>query len=328
MLDQYNGHGSDYVVAGYTNDPGYYIGTYITLLANTLVASLGCPVVLLPRAASGSSIQNWLPGQTYLNALLNDVTAIGSDFEYAIWLQGENNAMDGMDASTYQGHLQSVFSTCKSHTGRSSGFNFGVVVVGPATDAWALAPERMGPIRKGQLDFVAANLANGAYLAGTAIDGNLAGASSVHIDTPSLRRQACRYAEAMRRRSYAEVYGIEGPKIASASRSGAVVTVSVTQQGGTALLDGAGGAGSSLLGFRVFDGGTPCTISSTAISGNTVVLTLSATPAGAVTLDYAMANAPFGATTGAASVLYDNQTIPGDTLGLPLQPCPLITVSP
>ena len=149
LIDMNNGHGSDYVAAGYTNDPGYYIGTYLTLLANTLVASLGCPVVLLPRAVSGSNIQSWLPGQTYLNALLNDVTAIGSDFEHAIWLQGENNATESMSAATYQGHLQTVFNACKTHTGRSSSqFHFGVVVVGPATNVWTGGDERMGPIRK------------------------------------------------------------------------------------------------------------------------------------------------------------------------------------
>ena len=105
------------------------------------------------------------------------------------------------------------------------------------------------------------------------------------------------------------------------------MTVNVTQHGGSLLRDGAGGSGSSLLGFRVFDGGSPMTIISTAISGNTVILTLSATPSGVVTMDYAMENAPFGPTTSPASVCYDSQTIPRDSLGLPLQPKYLFTVS-
>lgn len=303
-------------------------GNAIVLMANDLVAQYSCPVLLLTYAASGTSSSQWQPGQTYMTNFLNGVDAVGGDFEAAIWLQGENDASSGVSAATYQANLQTIFNTCKTHTGRASAdFNFGVVVVGPATDAWALAAERMGPIRKAQLDFVAANASNGAFLAGTTIDGNLAGASTVHIDTASLFRQGHRYTAALKRRFSAATYGIEGPKIASASRSLAVVTVNITQQGGSALLDGAGGSGGSLLGFRVFDGGTPCTISSTAISGNTVVLTLSDTPSGTVTLDYAMANAPFGATTAPASVLYDNQTIAGDTLGLPLQPKPLFTVS-
>lgn len=328
FYDMYNGRGGDYAASGWTNDAGYYIGTYLTLLANTLVLDLGCPVVILPYAASGTTISVWQPGQTYLNNLLNDVDTIGGDFEAAIWLQGENDASTGTSGATYQSKLQTLFDTCKAHTGRSSSnFHFGVVVVGPITNAYpGMVDEATAPIRKAQLDFVAANTSNGAFLAGTDIDGNLAG-GSVHIDMPSQLSQATRYAAAIKRRLSGASYGIEGPVITSASRAGTVVTVAVTQQGGSALLDGLGGSGGSLQGFRVFDSGTPMTISSTSISGNTIVLTLSATPSGTVTMDYAMANAPFGATTSPAAVCYDNQTIPGSALGLPLQPKPLFTVS-
>lgn len=325
LIDMNNGLGDDYVAAGYT--PGTQIGTHLTLLGNTLVASLGIPVVILPYAVGGSPIVSWQPGQAYLNSLLNNVDLIGGDFEAAIWLQGENDAATGMSAATYQANLQSLFNTCKSHTGRASNaFHFGVVAVGPITSYPGVVDESVGQIRKAQLDFVAANTSNGAYLAGTDVDGDLAG-GGVHIDTLSLLRQAKRYAESIKRWFIGATYNIEGPKIASASRSGATITVSVTQQGGSALLDGAGGSGAALQGFRVFDNGTPSTISSTAIVGNTVTLTLASTPSGVVTMDYAMANAPFGSTTSLGAVCYDNQTIPGDALGLPLQPKPLITVA-
>lgn len=326
LIDMNNGHGSDYVASGYTSDPGSYIGTAITLLGNTLVASLGCPVVLLPYAASGSSINDWQPGQAYSNALLNDVDTIGGDFELALWLQGENDAA-GMSAATYQGKLQTLFDSCKSHTGRATDFHFGVVIVGPALSAagvwgagWGVS-ETFKNIRQAQMEFVAANGGNGAFLAGTDIDGNLADASPVHIDTPSLFRQACRYAEAIKRRLSGATNNIEGPSIASASRSGNVITVNVTQYGGSALV------GTGQQAFRVFEAGTPVTISSSAVVGSTITLTLASTPSGEVTMDYAMANAPFGSTTTGAVVCYDNQTIPGDSRGLPLQPKPLFTVS-
>lgn len=324
LLDMNNGHGSDYVASGYT--PAIWLGTHLTLLANTLVAELGVPVVILPYAASGTSIEQWQPGQAYLNALFNNVDLIGGDFEYALWLQGENNAASGTSAATYQSMLQTLFNTCKAHTGRTTDFNFGVVAVGPITSYPGVVAESVGPIRKAQLDFVAANAANGAYLAGTDVDGDLAG-GGVHIDTPSLLRQAKRYAESIKRRFFGAAYNIEGPKIASATRSGSTITVSITQQGGTTLLDGAGGLGTALQGFRVFDNGTPATISNTAISGNTITLTLASTPGGTVTMDYAMANAPFGGTVSPASVCYDNQTVPGDTVGLPLQPRALMAVA-
>jgi len=309
-------------------------GNAIVIMANDLVAANNdCPVVLLTYAASGTTSAQWQPGGAYLNAFFTGLDSVGGDCEAVIWLQGETDAQTGVSAATYQSNLQAIFDAIKAHTGRSSGFHFGTVVVGPAmasAGAWgsAWATEgNLAPIRKAQLDFVAANAGGGAFLAGTDIDGNLAGASAVHIDQTSLFRQGRRYTEALKRRFAGAANGIEGPAIASASRSGTTITVSINQHGGTALQDGAGGSGGSLQGFRVFDGGTPATISSTAISGNTVVLTLAATPTGTVTLDYAMANAPFGSTTAAAAVLYDNQSIPGDSLGLPLQPRQLLTVS-
>ena len=304
-------------------------GNAIVLMANDLVEALGCPVLLLTYAASGTSSSMWVSGQAYMVSFLAGMDAVGGDCEAAIWLHGES---DVGSAATYQSNLQNIFNTIKAHTGRSV-FPFGVVTVGPGmstSGAWGAAWSAEGtlaPIRKAQQDFVAANLAAGAFLAGTDIDGNLASASPIHIDTASLFRQGYRYTEAIKRRYAGAANNIEGPSIASASRSGNIVTVNVTQHGGSLLRDGAGGSGSSLLGFRVFDGGSPMTIISTAISGNTVILTLSATPSGVVTMDYAMANAPFGPTTSPASVCYDNQTIPRDSLGLPLQPKYLFTVS-
>ena len=309
-------------------------GNGLVIMANDLVAAFGCPVLMLTYAASGTSSSQWQPGQTYMATFLAGLDAVGGDCEAVIWLQGGNDAASSVSAATYQGNLQNIFNTIKSHTGRgSSNFHFGVVVVGPGlttSGAWGAAwsaEGTLGPIRKGQLDFVAANTANGAFLAGTDIDGNLAGASPIHIDQASLFRQGRRYTEAIKRRLTGAGNNIEGPRVTGATRSGNVVTVSIAQAGGTALQDGAGGSGGSLQGFRVFDAGTPVSIIATAIAGNTVQLTLASTPTGAVTLDYAMANAPFGSTTSTAAVLYDNQTIPGDSLGLPLQPCPLITVT-
>lgn len=288
-------------------------------MANDLVAALGCPVALLLRAVSGSSINDWQAGQAYMNAALAGLTAVGGDCEAVIWLLGETDASTGMSAATHQAKLQNVFDTIRAATGRSV-FPFGVVIVGPATDAWALAPERMGPIRKAQLDFIAANAANGAFNCGTDIDGDITG-STVHLTSASYLRQSYRYTEAIKRKFSGAAYGIEGPAITSASRSGNVITVNVQQHGGTALV------GTGQQAFRVFDDGTPVAIDSSSVVGNTITLTLASTPSGVVTADYAMANAPFGPTTTPDEVCYDNQTIPGDTLGLPLQPKPLFTVT-
>lgn len=315
---------SVYAAAGtHYNEANCKFGDGLIYAANRMRAALGCPIAIMDWAESGTWINLWVPGGSMNDSFLGGISAVGGDFEAALWLQGETDAQNGTSGATYKSSLQSLYNQLKTVTGRSN-LDFGVVIVGPATTGWA-TEGFMAPIRKAQLDFVSDNLATGAFVAGTDIDGDL-GAGTVHINQVSLIRQGWRYGEGVSRRLSHASYSIEGPKIASASLSGSVVTVTVTQQGGSALIDGAGGAGSSLQGFRVFDGGSPMTISSTTISGNTIMLTLSATPSGAVTMDYAMANAPFGATTSPAAVCYDNQTIPGSALGLPLQPKPLFTI--
>lgn len=305
-----------------------YHGNGLVIMANDLVSYLGCPVLMMDYAISGTSVTQWQPGQTYLTSLLTALAAVGGDMEAAIWLQGEADSATQMSSATYQTQLTNTLNAIKSATGRAT-LPFGVVMVGAAVNgsSWAPVEGTMGAIRKAQIDFVAANTSSGAYLAGTDIDGNITGAETVHIDQTCLFRQGRRYTEAVKRNLAGATYNIEGPVIASASHSGNVVTVNVTQRGGTVLKDGAGGSGSSLQGFRVYDGGSPATISSTAIIGNTITLTLASSPAGTVTMDYAMMNLPFGKDRVLSSVCYDNQTIPGDTLGLPLQPKPLFTVS-
>ncbi len=301
-------------------------GDGLIYAANRMRESLSCPIGIMDWAESGTWIGLWVPGESFNDQFLTGIAAIGGDFEAAIWLQGETDAQVSTSYATYKASLQSLYTQLKTVTGRSN-LDFGVAIVGPATSGWVPTENMMLPIRKAQIDFINENSAAGVWLAGTDIDGDLGGGSSIHINAASLIRQGYRYGEAIVRRLSRATYGIEGPAITSASLSGATVTVSIAQHGGSALLDGVGGAGSALLGFRVFDGGAPCTISNTAISGNTISLTLSAAPSGVVTMDYCMANAPFGGTTAPASVCYDNQTIPGSTVGLPLQPKPLCNVS-
>lgn len=299
-------------------------GDGLVYFVNRLRSSMATPVRTFEYASSGSNISQWQPvtGGLYEAFKAASISA-GTYCNAAIYYQGEDNANTGTSSASYQSSLLSILNGLKADTIKPN-FKMGVVCLGPGT---TYATEgNMGIIRSAHLDFVAAHASDGAYLAACAHDMNLAG-SNIHIDAASQARMGKRYAKGLLNQFGYLPYGAEGPKISSATRSGAVVTVNISQNGGTALADGAGGSGSALLGFRVYDAGSLCTISSTAISGNTVVLTLSATPAGSVTMDYAMANAPYGSTTAPASVVYDNDLVPGDTLGLPLQPHALMVVS-
>ncbi len=80
------------------------------------------------------------------------------------------------------------------------------------------------------------------------------------------------------------------------------LTINITPSMGFSLQDGTGGSGTSLNGFVVLDNASPLTVSSTTISGNSVVLTMSANipqadiVAGMVTMQYEFGQTPHGVT--------------------------------
>lgn len=302
----------------YSRDSGAWVADSLVYFCNYLNAALGIPVGTLCYAVSGSLVESWQPGTgSNWTTFANAASGAGGDFESVIWYQGESDA--GMVSATYKAKVQAILTGCLSLTGRSSSaFNFGVVSLAQSTGYGGF-----GEMRKTQIE-MADELA-GAYYAGTPVDLPLG--DSVHVTQAGLARLSKRFAASLLGVLSGNRSAGKGPVISSATRSSNVITVSVTHNGGSALLDGAGGSGDSLMGFRVFENGTPMTISSTAIGGNTIALTLSATPAGTVTLDYAMADAPFGATPTIASLIYDNQSIPGETAGFPMQPKALMAVA-
>lgn len=299
-------------------------GDALTYFANRLVATMSMPICVLPYSVGGSTIDTWLPGTgANWTTFAAAAAGAGSDFESCIWLQGESDANTSM--ATYKTRLAAVHAGLLALNGRSaSAFAFGVVPLGSCYDVWKPAGT-FGPVRQAHLEYVAG--ATGAYIVNSALDADLGG-NQVHYTNASYKRQGLRWAEWASRVGAGTPGTMQGPTITSATRSGATVTVNIAQHGGSALVDGSGGSGPALAGFRVYDGASLMTISSTSISGGTVTLNLSATPSGAVTMDFAMKNFAFDADPPvAASIVYDNQSIPGDTRGLPLQPCPTITVT-
>jgi hypothetical protein len=304
---------------GSTVESGTFQGDGLIRMANRLADQLGCVVLFLHYAVTGSSIEQWQTGGNCWEPFKTAALEIDGDFEQATWLQGENNT--GTSMATYKVNLGNLLGNLWALTGRgASNFRLGVVGLGPAINYFG-AEGNGGLVRKTQLEFVAENAANGVYYSSTAHDADLNG-DNVHFTAFSHVRQGYRYAQGIL------VPGsVAGPKITGATRSGTTITVNVQHNRGTALLDGAGGNGSALLGWRVFDNGVQMAAPTTAIFGNAIRLTLASTPTGPVTLDYCMTNLPFGSTRNLASVVYDNDTVPGDTLGLPLQPCTVINVT-
>lgn len=297
-------------------------------VANIVSASLNIPVCLLERAVGGSSITTWISGgQNNWSLFATDVTASGGDLEVVLWYQGETDAHT-ISTTTWANSLATVQTQCQNLVGRtSSNFKFGVVSLGPGSYNGSVDGE-FGAYRVAQINY-AKNTA-GAFLASCNHDVKTILGDDVHLDAEGYSRIGRRYAKAI---LFALGVGTsaDGPYISSATRSGTVITVNIAHSGGTSLTDGNGGNGTALTGFRVYDNGVLATISSTQISGNTVLLTLSATPTGTVTMDYGIMNAPHGTSNNPqtfvlGSVVYDNSTYLNSTVGSPLQPKSLITV--
>ena len=323
---------ADGTVAPYSGQPytaadALVDGDAIVYFGNKVASVVGDTITLFPGAVGGSRISQWLTGGIYWTSYSSDVAASGVLPKWTIWLQGESDVTGGTAVSTWASNLVSLQGQLVSQAATTaSAYGFAVVPIGPCTTAWA-AEGGFAPYREAAITH--ANTATGAWLINATLDASLKSGDSVHYNNASYVRVFKRYAEWLSRWAAGNGTQLAGPKITSASRVGTTITVNIAHSGGTALLDGAGGTGTALAGFRVYDGGTPMTISSTAItSATTVTLTLSATPSGTVTMDFGMANLPFGSTTPSPSViLYDNTTVTNDTVGIPLQPKALFTVS-
>lgn len=293
-------------------------------LANLLSSGLGgIPVCLVNRAVNGSSITSWQAGQANLTTLASAIAAAGGDMELFIWLQGETDAA-GMSKATYKTNLGNVHALTRAMTPRAVGdFRFGVVSLGVGSYLGSVEGD-FGKIRAAHIEYAAEN--TGAFHAASAHD--VITSDGVHITGEGQSRIG-------RRAALAALGALSGqnksgPRIASASRSGNVVTLTIEQRGGSALQDGGGGSGSALTGFKVFDNGVEVALSATAIAGSTSIqLTLSATPTGVVTVSYGMANCPHGTTSSVtlASAVYDNQPVHGSSLGMLLAPLQSMSVT-
>lgn len=315
---------SDVAGQGGVNGDGFIF------FANLVAEGLGVPICLVERAVRGSAIESWQAGQSNWSDFAAAIAASGGEMEAAIWYQGESNATGIVaNSATYRANLANVHQQCMTLAGRNtSNFHFGVVSLSVGSYQGSVEGE-FGAMRALQIDY-ASNTA-GAFLACNPHDCYTG--DGVHIVKQSYNRVGIRAAKSLLKRFGVGVGGI-GPRITGATRSGNVVTVAITHNGGTSLMDGNGGTvGDKLTGFEFKDAGAGgATISYTsAFSGNSIVLTLASTPVGALSMSYAMMNVPHGTSSTSATVL---ESIPCDNnihlktaAGSPLQPCAAFTVT-
>jgi hypothetical protein len=317
-----------YNVAGgystYSRDNGNLQGDALVIFVNAMVAALNIPVLAIPVINSGMSIDTWIPASTTKwTELATAIAAVGGDAEMFLWYQGESDAVNKTSA-----YMKSAWDTLRQQfytmTGRTSANSqFGIVSLGPGQYN-SSTPGQFGAMRQSQIEYGTSGQ-QGVFYLGGAHDSDLRD-GAVHLANAALLRMGKRWPAAALNR-----YGIgsvsTGPYVTGATRSGSTVTLTVAHTGGTALVDGAGGAGSALTGFEFKDSsGNVLTINSTAIlSATSLQFTVTGTPA---TVSYAMMNYPHQASysqSGAfviASVVYDDVGP-----GYPLRPFAAIAIT-
>lgn len=104
---------------GFLSDPdGIRKGSLVSAFSNTYFKSTGVPVLAFSATRSGSPISYWqaAPVQAELIQKFDLVNAwcqsnhVNIRRRYLVWLQGETDAMTGMNTATYEANLASVFN--------------------------------------------------------------------------------------------------------------------------------------------------------------------------------------------------------------------------
>lgn len=96
-------------------------GSLFPLLANYLVAQLGCPVAFIGVAAGSTALAQWQSGQTLNTRMLNYISAAASDGLEAIcsWI-GETDAGNATSETDYKTRYNAVIDQLKTLTGVNS----------------------------------------------------------------------------------------------------------------------------------------------------------------------------------------------------------------
>ena len=323
-----------------------------TFVAQTIAAT-GSPLGIHPYAVPGTAASYWAPGSgtgwgAMMAAFQQAPYAFGPSF--AVRWQGQDNTGSAAAVAALASGWAAERDGWWAATGRNAAtFRFGLILLGPTGGGTSPGPYgqagQAGQANAAALSFVG-TASNGAYIAANPMDLALNPGDSVHMPEASYMRVARRAAVATPIALGRTVTGStgafatgSGPRITSVTRSGNVLTLTVgAMDGSTALVMGDGGtSGASLAGLRVWNGpASGVAVSgaavgnvvpvSTAISGNTLLVTLPAGTSYPVSIDHQLGDAPYGQPPVAAGIVYGNNIVPGDTLGLPVQPLATVTV--
>jgi hypothetical protein len=247
-------------------------------LLNRLRTALPFPIGLINVAISATNIASWQPGQPNYQAALAHLTAAG-DCGAVLWGQGESDAGDAqITENNYRAGLTGLYSGLRTATSRTAGQLPFVIAItgrnarnlgaGAGTDAsWSI-------VRAAQINW--ATQTTGGVIGAYCLD--LPMADTLHYTNAG-------YTELGKRlgRSIAKTISINsvpydgaGPKINSATRQNAIITVTIDLRGGTAI-----SGTPPLTGWELSrdNFATLLTVQSTAVQNpDKIIFTLASTP--------------------------------------------------
>lgn len=318
-------------------------GDGFVYLANLIAQGMSCPVMLVERAVGGQEIAALTKGSATAPQNWNNyeakLVAAGGDFELAVFHQGESDARLKSTA-----HMVAAYKTVRNDhmaiNGRTAA-NFRMFFIGLGAGSYLSSLEGdFGKMREAHR-LMAYESACG--YAGTAHTGYTN--DGVHLMPTSFNNLYRRVAKSVLAWLGVGVSGA-GPEAVSASRSGdRDVIVTVQHAGGNALMDGAGGDGTALRGFQVYDdgaAGAQLTVESTWFpSATSIRVTTTTTPVGPLRISFGMMNNPHNQTQAeggidanaaknpplAATIPCDNAAYHNSAVGCPLRPFAAISVS-
>ena len=222
-------------------------------------------------------LNNYAHGQAFDSFLATAVDA-GAKADIIVWAQGEQDAHSiGSSAAERAAYKTALFRVFEDMRAVLSSVEIYIQFLG--TRNGFTNTGGMQAVREVQKELIAEN--SWIYFGAEAYDVDL-DVDEIHYTDQAYIDLATRIGRKIAKDRGANIAGVVGPSIASASRTGTTVTVNITHDGGSDL-----NLTSGIEGFHFFDDGVEIPITSVTSNGTaTVTLQLSANPTGTETLYY------------------------------------------
>lgn len=312
---------TDYPTRGWHRARDTFVSGALTCLAGggagiaaagaLMIEALGVPVAFIVGAVGGRTISELNGSPDRPNAQTN-YENVGRP-HYIVWLAQGGNDLSGVTESAYAANLETWRNWHLANVAYTPRNKFLIAPLARRTSSGSAA--ECLAIRKAQMDHIAAH-ASDTLFAGWGYDITLA--DGIHQDLAGNVLHGSRLAGAILDDLVPTYESSDGPYITGGTRVGAVLTLNVAFDRGTALESNLTEASGSLsaAGFEVIrvSDSAALTVSSISLGTNTITLSLSADPGSAVAIRYGGPRSPGN------RCITDNSRDNGLSRGAPLRP--------